>query len=149
MIHGDYIIRETDGVAAAEVLHYLNAQAPDHFPPLEQRHLERGYWWLVRTWNRAIVGFAGMVPMTPFVDVGFMKRAYVEPAHRGNGLQFKLLRLREAKALEIGWHTLVSEISKDNSHSASNFIKAGFSVCNPEQIWGAPGSIYFVKRLAA
>ena len=149
MIHGDYIIREVAGVSAAEVLHYLNAQAPDRFPPLEQRHLERGYWWLVRTWNRSIIGFAGMVPMTPFDGVGYLKRAYIAPAHRGNGLQFKLLHLREAKAIEIGWHTLVSECHADNSHAASNFIKAGFTVTDPEQVWGAPGSIYFVKRLAA
>ncbi len=147
MICGDYIIREVDGISHAEVLHYLNGEAPDRFPPLKTRHLERGFWWLVRTWNKSIVGFAGMTPMTPFVDVGYLKRAYIMPAHRGNGLQFKLLRLREAKAREIGWHTLVSECSGENSHSASNFIKAGFTVCEPEQKWGAPGSIYFVKGL--
>ena len=147
MICGDYIIREVDGISHAEVLHYLNGEAPDRFPPLSARHLERGYWWLVRTWNRSIVGFAGMTPMTPFVDVGYLKRAYISPAHRGNGLHFKLLRLREARAREIGWHTLVSECHADNSHSASNFIKAGFTVCEPEQKWGAPGSIYFEKRL--
>jgi len=147
MISGDYIIREVSGGAHFEVLNYLNAQAPDRFPALEARHLNDGHWWLVRTWDRTIVGFAGLVEMFPFEATGYLKRAYVTPEHRGNGLQVKLMKLREAKARELGWRALVSECAGDNSVSAGNFIKCGFTVVDPEQKWGAPGSIYFVKRL--
>jgi GNAT superfamily N-acetyltransferase len=146
VISGDYVIREVNGTATAEVLRYLNSKAPDRFPPLEPRHLEQGHWWLVRTWERSIVGFAGMVPMIPFQHTGYLKRAYILPEHRGKGLQIKLMRLREAKARDLGWTTLVGECSQ-NPPSEANFIKAGFEVCDPEQKWGAAGSIYFVKRL--
>lgn len=148
MLHGDYTIAEIDGTRAAEVLHYLNAQVPE-FPPLSDRHLTRGYWWLARTANKTIVGFAGLVAMEPFPACGYLKRAYVSPAHRGKGLQLKFLRLREAKAREIGWTMLVAECAADNVDSAGNFIKAGFTTIDPEQAWGAPGSVYFSKRLGA
>lgn len=143
----NYILKEVDGVAAGEVLEYLNKQNPE-FPELKRIHLDRGYWWLVRTWNKAIVGFAGMVQMIPFENVGYMKRAYISPAHRGNGLQLKLIKLREAKAREIGWTTLVSECGVKNLASQTNFLKSGFIECEPEQPWAAD-SVYFVKRLTA
>jgi RimJ/RimL family protein N-acetyltransferase len=148
MIHGDFIIREVDGTATAEVLHYLNAQDAQ-FPELKDHHLEQGYWWLARTWSRAIVGFAGMVPKVPYPGVGYFKRCWISPTARGNGLQMVFMRLREAKARELGWTTLTSEVAGDNQRSIANFLKAGFTVTEPEQPWGAPGSVYFVKRLTA
>lgn len=137
---------DVDGTRAAEVIHYLNAQCAE-FPALSEKHLTRGYWWLARTANKSIVGFAGLVPMAPFDNVGYLKRAYVSEPHRGKGLQLKFLRLREAKAREIGWTMLTAECGVENAASASNFIKASFSVCEPEQEWGAKNSIYFCKRL--
>lgn len=148
----DYLIEEVCGFGCAEVLHYLNAQEPETlFPRLKTKHLEYGYWWLARTRARDIIGFAGIVPMTPFSELGvwYLKRAYVVAAHRGNGLQTKFLSLREAKAREFGWKMLIAECGSDNATSASNFIKAGFSLTEPEQKWGAEDSIYFVKRLTA
>lgn len=150
MIHGDFTVREVDGVGHAMVLRYLNAQEPS-FPALKDNHLEQGYWWLARVaLSRDIIGFAGMVPMTPFDVDGywFCKRAFVVPANRGMGLQRLFLRLRETKAAGIGARSLVGECAGDNRHSEANFLKAGFIHTIPEQPWGAPGSIYFVKRLA-
>jgi len=151
VLSGDYIIREVGGTATAEVLRYLNALAPDRFPMLADHHLAQGYWWLARTWDRSIVGFAGMVPMAPFdvLGVGYLKRAYITQNHRGQGLQLKMLRLREERARALKWTMLVSECGADNTPSQNNFIKAGFVRTTPEQCWGEPGSIYFVKRLTA
>src|SRR5579859_4595208 len=149
MIHGDFIIREVDGETHSEVLRYLNAMEPERFPPLQDRHLAHGYWWLARTWERSIIGFAGLVPMTPFHGVGYLKRAFVVPTFRGQGLQLFFMRARENKARELGWTKLVSEVAVDNERSIANFLKAGFIQVEPEQKWGAPGSVYFVKRLTA
>jgi GNAT superfamily N-acetyltransferase len=127
------------------ILHGMNGRSPDLFPPLLERHLESGFWWLAMH-ERNPVGFAGLVAMEPFANVGYLKRCYVMPDHRGHGLQYRLLMARELKARQLGWSTLVSETKADNTHSASNFRKAGFEQCEPEQKW-ARDSIYWVKHL--
>ena len=116
------------------------------FPQLKTRHLADGLWWFAQVPDGTVIAFAGMVPMVPFDRVGYLKRAYVLPDHRGAGLQLKFLNLREEKARELGWRMLVSEC-KDNPPSQANFIRAGFERFDPEQPWGESGSIYFRKNL--
>ncbi len=140
-----YRINEVDATDPdhAHVIRHFNAMVPD-WPALTDDHLQRGYWWLIQSDETA--GFAGMVPMTPFAGVGYLKRAYVLPEHRGQGLQLRSIFLREMKAKKIGWKQLVSETT--NIHSAGNFVKAGYSPVLPEQLWGPEGSLYFTKELA-
>lgn len=142
-----YTVQEIDGIEDADLIRRFNAMAPDRFPALQERHLVRGYWWLVADQNNAPAAFAGLVAMVPFDGVGYMKRAYVRPEHRGHGLQLRLMQARERKARELGWSMLVGECDADNHASAHNFIKAGFVVCEPEQPWARLGSVYFVKRI--
>lgn len=141
-----YVFKEVDGEDYADLIRSLNALEPDRFPALEDRHLELGYWWLLKASAGVVVGFAGLCPFDPCPGVGYLKRAYVAPDHRGKGLQLKMIQAREEKARELGWHLLVSEC-KDNPHSERNFLAAGFEICEPEQPWGEAGSVYFVKLL--
>ena len=142
-----YVITEVDGYEPeiAEKLRAFNA-LDDHFPALTPHHLENGFWWLVHLAGEA-AAFGGLVPFEPFPKTGYLKRAYVLPEHRGNGLQGRLLAIREQKARGLKWTHLVSECASTNAPSANNFIRAGFRVCEPEQRWGAPGSIYWVKEI--
>ena len=145
-----YTIREVaprDRMIAA-LLHGFNALAPETFPALEPRHLTHGHWWIVYH-SGVPAAFAGLVPFEGFPRVGYLKRAYVMPKHRGHGLQRALLATREAKARHLGWTLLVSECSAENAPSAKNFAAAGFTTFDPEQRWGAPNSIYWRKDLAA
>lgn len=139
-------IREVDGIANAEIIRGLNGREPDTFPSLEDRHLTNGSWWVAEA-DGAAVGFAGIVSMAPFPSVGYLKRGYVDPDYRGRGLQLEFIRLREQKARELGLTILVSECAAINRPSRRNFERSGFVECNPEQCWGAPGSVYFIKRL--
>ena len=141
-----YWLPEIDGVRHADLLHRMNDLEPS-FPPLQPRHLERGYWWIAEMADGTAVGFAGMVPMTPFDGVGYCKRAYVLPRWRGSGLQRHFLRVRIEKARSLGWSKLVSECGGDNAPSAKNFLREGFRLADPEQPWGAPDSLYFEMRL--
>src|ERR1700730_1485349 len=104
-----YQLREVNcsHIRFAAVIYGFNSLVPE-WPRLLKRHLERGYWWLVGIDWEDPVAFAGMVPMEPFPNIGYLKRAYVLPAHRGHGLQRKLLAVREAKARELGWTLLIS-----------------------------------------
>lgn len=138
-------IKEVDGNEHADLLHSLNALAPECFPLLQQRHLDNGFWFVAYL-DGDPIAFAGMVPFDPFPGVMYLKRCYVLPEHRGHGLQGKLLSLRELKARELGRTTLVSECSESNTFSAANFRRAGYELCEPEQPW-ARDSLYWVKRL--
>ena len=144
---GAYFTREVDGTAYAERLRRLNEQAPDRFPPLEDHHFKNGYWWVGFIGNGDIIAFAGMVPMEPFHNVGYLKRAYVIPQYRGGGLQAQFIRSRERKAAELGWYMLLTEVSDDNLPSIRNFERSGFRRFTPEQPWGFPHSVYFMKKL--
>jgi hypothetical protein len=144
----DYEIAEVDGIANRHTIEHLNSLSPEIFPTLTARHLERGHWWLVYAGDDA-VGFAGLVPMTPFPNVGYLKRCLVRSGHHGHGLQHRLMAARELKARQLGWTMLVSECLESNSFSARNFARAGFIQVIPEQKWGAEGSVYWVKVLTA
>ncbi len=139
-----YELREVDGTACSDTLTYLNSLIPE-WPDLLPKHFENGFWWLVFFGGEA-VGFAGMVPMSPFPDIGYLKRCYVAPDHHGHGLQYRLMVARIAKARQLCWTHIVSECSADNSYSANNFRRAGFELCEPEQPW-AKDALYWKKEL--
>lgn len=141
-----YRVMEVDGEEQAVTIHRLNGLAPETFPPLSPHHLTDGFWWIAYL-NAEAVAFAGMVEMIPFQNVAYLKRAYVLPDHRGHGLQSRFMTLREAKAKSLGWTHLVSECGADNHASAANFSRAGFTRCDPEQVWGAPNSMYWIKLI--
>jgi GNAT superfamily N-acetyltransferase len=143
-------IREVDAKAAlvAWKIQKLNRCAPDIFPTLQARHFRDGFWWFA-LFRENIVGFAGMVPFLPGTGapIGYLKRAYVVPSARGSGLQRQFLRIREDRARILGWTLLVSECGAGNIPSANNFLACGFNLFDPEQPWGAPDSIYWMKKL--
>lgn len=141
-----YELREVDATDSeiAELILDFN-RLEQSWPPLQERHLEQGYWWMAYLDNEP-VAFAGLVEMIPFPLVGYCKRCYVKPDHHGHGLQFRMLAARELKSKQLGWTMLVSECSADNSFSYANFRKAGFNQVDPEQPW-ARNSIYWVKVL--
>lgn len=144
----EYIIDEVDAVASSDIIHFFNGLATDIFPPLTDQHLSQGYWWLVFWGKSKVVGFSGLVPFFGVGDgVGYLKRAYVLPEHRGQGLQLRFIHRRERKAKELGWSLLVTETSGDNLPSQHSMMRAGFVSFIPEQQWGKPGSVYFKKSL--
>lgn len=139
-----YRLIEVDGETHAEVLHNLNGQCPKVFPPLTDEHLETGWFWLLKADPGILCGFCALIGMSPFPGVGYLKRAYISPDHRGKGLQLKMIQAREEKARELGWHLLVSETT--SHYAAHNFALAGFELTEPEQKWAGEAQ-YFVKHL--
>jgi GNAT superfamily N-acetyltransferase len=128
-------------------IHAFNRSEPS-FPELQPRHFHHGYWWFAYRHGEP-VGFAGLVPMVPFPGVGYLKRAYVLPEARGNGLQRQFLFTRETMARCLGWSMLTAECSAGNITSANNFLACGYDPFEPEQPWGElPDAIYWLKRLS-
>ena len=146
-----YEIREVDSSdpAIAAELHRFNSLAPDTFPPLEARHLENGYWWIISMGTNH-VGFCGLVPFDPFPNVGFLKRCWIDPDARGHGLHVRSIFTRETRARELKWSMLVGECDARNLASVYSHQRSGFAQIEPEQKWGSnyANAIYWAKTLA-
>lgn len=104
-----------------------------------------GSWWIAVE-NGRDVGFAGLVRTVSWIDCGYLCRAGVVPAYRGQGLQKKLVyvRIRQAKAL--GWKWLITDTT-DNPASANSLISCGFKLFKPTKPWGFKNTLYWRKKL--
>lgn len=116
-------------------------------PALTKSEILRGYWWFVyHPSEPAAVAYAGLTPSTYGPRVGYLKRAGVLEAFRGNGLQKRLLRVRERKARALGWKAIVTDTT-DNPASANSLIAAGYKIFTPDFPWGFSSTIYWRKYL--
>lgn len=115
--------------------------------PVPSLKTDTGYWWLVfHDGEQEPIAFAGLTPSTLGPGYGYLKRSGVLPRHRGHGLQKRLVRVREAKARRLGWHTLVTDTTS-NVPSANNMIASGFRLFDPEVRWAFQNSLYWRKQL--
>jgi ribosomal protein S18 acetylase RimI-like enzyme len=78
---------------------------------------------------------------------GYMTSAAVDWAHRGRGLQKRLIHRRTAFARAQGWDWILTDTSPTNLASANSLIGCGFKLFKPYYKWGVRGSIYFGKKL--
>lgn len=141
-----YQIQEVSGLEHADAIHAFNGLFKKDFLPLKPRHLADGYWWLVHH-GIQLVGFAGMVPFEPFPRVGYLKRAAVLLAHRGKGLQGRLIAVREERArAATDWTHLITETSLENPASSNSFVRAGYKLVEPERPW-AKETLFWRKAL--
>jgi GNAT superfamily N-acetyltransferase len=141
-----YRIKRVDGTddEIADELTWLHRICFDdntHIPDFEE-----GYWWMAYDAGREPVAFCGMRQSQQYSDVGYLSRAGVLPEHRGQGLQVRLLRVREQQAKRNGW-CLVRTDTTLNPPSANSLINAGYKTFTPTQPWAFPESIYWRKEL--
>lgn len=108
--------------------------------------LYEGAWWLVYD-GAVIAGFCGVTPCVEIPGAAYLCRAGVMPAHRGRGLQLRMIRVRESWARKNGFPRVVTETT-DNVPSANNLIRAGYTLFNPPEPWSYKRAIYFTKSLA-
>jgi GNAT superfamily N-acetyltransferase len=137
-----YIIRQVDGADESDVLREL--QEPFR-PSMPIKDTTDGWWWIAYR-NRFPVAYLGMVPSTHYPNAGYFQRVGVLSEHRGNCLQARLMGAMERYARRIGLGSIVSDTT-DNVHSANNFIRAGWSLFDPEFPWAFAGTLYWRKDL--
>ena len=104
-----------------------------------------GSWWIVTEDGRD-VGFAGLVRTVTWTDCGYLCRAGVVPAYRGQGLQKKLVYVRIRQAKSLGWKWLITDTT-DNPASANSLISCGFKLFKPTKPWGFKNTLYWRKKL--
>lgn len=105
-----------------------------------------GSWFVAFSPKDGPVGFAGMVPSAQFSDCVYLCRAGVKEAHRGHGLQKKLIYIRLKRARIMGMNWAVTD-TYDNPASANSLISTGFRVYDPSKPWGMDGATYWRKKL--
>jgi GNAT superfamily N-acetyltransferase len=108
---------------------------------------ELGHWWLAFH-KVAAVAFAGAVPSTHARNAGYICRVGVLPAHRGQGLQSRLMRAAESRARRNGWTCMVSDTTR-NVASANNFIRAGYRLYQPRYPWAFTDTLYWRKFICS
>ena len=104
-----------------------------------------GYWWIACFDGNAI-GFCALKQSNKWSDCGYLSRAGVLPEYRGQGIQKRLIKVRERQAKKLGWHWLISDTYR-NPASANSLISCGFKMYNPSEPYGATGTCYWRKRL--
>lgn len=108
---------------------------------------ENGYWWLGWELRSAVpAAFCGLTQSTLGPRVGYLKRAGVIHGHYGNGLQRRMIRMRERKARSLGFISLVTDTT-ENHVSANNLIAEGYRLWAPEVLWAWEHSLYWRKYL--
>jgi len=106
---------------------------------------EKGDWWLVYYGDEPI-GYAGLTQSSFAHDYGYLKRAGVLPAHRGNGIQRRLIKVRERRARQYHWQALITDTTA-NPASSNSLIRAGFTLFEPAYRWAYKDSLYWRKYL--
>lgn len=142
-----YRIRQVDPFEddeALEAIRFFNKQT-ENFPALDDETLARGWWWVAYK-GKEPVGFCGMTP-SDFGATAYFKRAAVDPAHRGRGLQRRFIRIRLKKARQLNFRYVVTETT-NTVYSGNNLIKSGFLMYEPKHPWMEyKETIYWRKKL--
>jgi GNAT superfamily N-acetyltransferase len=126
------------------VLLYLQKKCLPADVPYDTRS---GHWWIAYTDTDIPVGFAGLVRSHHWYDCGYLCRAGVLEAYTGNGIQRKLIHVRERKAKSLNWNWLITDTTT-NPASSNSLINAGFKLYEPTIPWAYKHSLYWRKNIS-
>lgn len=115
------------------------------FPDLDFQQLH-GDWWIAYR-NGAPVAFAGLWPSVRSPGSGYLCRAGVMPEARGEGLQRRLIKVREKEARKKRWVALFSDCRPGNAHSLNNLFACGYRAFVPSDPWSGEEWNYVRKIL--
>lgn len=76
-----------------------------------------------------------------------LARVGVLRSHRGQGLQKRLIKAREAVAKAEGARVMLSYTASWNAPSMNSLFSCGYRAYMPELKWGSDNAVYFQKRL--
>ena len=106
---------------------------------------DRGWWWL-GTDGQQTVAFCLLTPSSQWSDTAYLARSGVLPAWRGQGLQKRMINLRERFARRHGYRWMISDTT-DNFPSANSLISKGYKLYSPSKPWAYEVTLYWRKKL--
>lgn len=116
---------------------------PHDIPP----YFKTAMWWIVWNKNKWPIGYGGLVQSYQVSKAGYLCRAGVLPEAQGNGLQKRLIRVREKYARLQGWTEIRTDTAFDNIASMRSLASLGYLPFTPEIEWGVENAIYWQKYL--
>lgn len=145
-------IREVDATEEHYHEELTNLHDATFYDTSIRADFERGYWWLV--WDDAFppsakappIAFCGLTHAINTQGSGYLKRAGVLKDFRGQGLQRKLITVRERKARTLGLNVMLTDTT-ENPPSANSLIRAGYKLFEPNHRWAFQNSLYWRKDL--
>jgi GNAT superfamily N-acetyltransferase len=106
---------------------------------------EDGIWWVGHDGSQA-VAFCLIEPSCQWLDTAYLARSGVLKAWRGQGLQKKMITIRERHARSMGYRWMISDTT-DNPPSSNSLMAKGYRIFDPSKPWGMNTTLYWRKRL--
>jgi GNAT superfamily N-acetyltransferase len=116
-----------------------------HCLPNDKPYSAAGWYWIGYEDNKP-VAFCVLAPSRRWADTVYLARAGVIETHRGQGLQKRMIQIRNAYAKRKGYTWAVTDTT-DNPASSNSLISKGFKLFTPSCPWGYSSSLYWRKRL--
>lgn len=136
-------IRRVNGPAHAGELYELQAKCLPSDTPCS---VDIGEWWIAFEEDEAIA-FCCLSRSYRYSNCGYLARSGVILAHRGHGLQKRLIRARVRRARQLGYRLVFTDTLR-NPESANSLIRCGFKTYNPAKPYGkSMAMIYWRKKL--
>lgn len=114
--------------------------------PYDSVFMEKKAWFWVGYYNGTPVAFCALAPSIRWSDCVYLARAGVVPEFRGQGLQKRMIELRERWARKQSYKWAVTDTT-DNPASSNSLIARGYKLYEPTVTWGPSGALYWRKRL--
>lgn len=113
------------------------------FPHDSEPPWEQGDWWLAFDGTKPI-GFCGGQRYND--QCYYLVRAGVLESFRGRGLQRRMVRVRLARAAQLGCYAVWTYCTADNLRSA-NVLRHYFKLGTPHRRWGGKHCLYWYRKL--
>jgi len=136
------------GVAYAIVSEYYDAVSVlvrDDRAVFEQEYFTEGAGIWLATVDGKIVGCMGLHRLPNLKDGAEIKRVYVRPEYRGQGIAEALLAALEAYAIEYGYAGLYLDSKNDLMAATRFYQRHGYSPC--ERYNDNPQATIFMRKL--
>ena len=103
------------------------------------------YEWWVATDYRGYCGFCAALYLS--YPGCFLSFAGVHPRSRGQGLQKRMISVRETWARKLQCNWAFTYTAPWNLASSNNLIKSGYTLYEPQEYYGQDDSLYWQKVL--
>jgi GNAT superfamily N-acetyltransferase len=123
----------------AALLQWLQLEALPGDTPADT---QRGHWWVAFD-GTTPAAFAGLYPSAHKPNAGYLCRAGVLKAFRGQRLQRRLIDARIRKAKALGFKSVHTDTIAGNPASSNNLIACGFRMFTPNPQWAGKDACYW------
>lgn len=103
-------------------------------------------WWLAFDADGEAIGFAGLAPSVEWSDAVYLCRSGVAEKARGQGVQKRLILVREQHARRMKMRWLITD-THSNPASSNSLIRRGFQMYQPARPWAGATACYWRKDL--